>query len=29
MVFDENIVCFEHTRHTKHKKHMKRKSRFS
>ena len=29
MVFDENIVCFEHTRHTKHKKHMKHKSRFS
>lgn len=29
MVFDENIVCFEHTRHKKHMKHTKRKSRFS
>lgn len=29
MVFDENIVCFEHTKHKKHMKHTKRKSRFS
>ena len=29
MVFDENIVCFEHTRHKKHMKHTKHKSRFS
>ena len=29
MVFDENLVCFEHTRHKKHMKHTKHKSRFS
>ena len=29
MVFEENIVCFGHTRHKKHKKHKKHKSRFS